>query len=300
MQPGSTPDVALDAQYRRDGFICVRGALTPDEVAYARATIDAAFVAAGEPKALLPVRCFADERIYRWMFQPRIVAALKEVLEPNYSVTPTLIVPRNQFGMAARRYLGLKRPGWHVDSGSEGHAPWLLAADYRFMKCGIYLQDNSAAHGGGVDIVRGGHRFPLRTGNPRLDFGLKTLSNQLGIVTAWQRVALQAGDFLAFDSRLPHRSTLPEQPGAGAPPKYVIYWDSCRTAYAASFIADRAARGAKEIAIDPFFAQMASLAYPDDYPPGFVARVEAAGIRVAMAEPATMRALRQSLNAHAD
>lgn len=290
----------LDDEFRRSGFIHIRGALTADEVTAARASIDAAFAAAGAPKALLPGRCIADPAIYRWLFQPKIVAALKEILEPAYSVIPTLTVARNQFGMAARRYLGLKRPGWHVDSGSEGHAPWLLAPDYRFVKCGIYLQDNSADWGGGVDIVRGGHRFPLRTGNPRLDFGLKTLRDHVGIVTAWQRVALKAGDFLAFDSRLPHRSTLPARGVTRPEPKYVIYWDSCRTAYAATFIADRATRGAKELGQgEAFFAQMASLTFPDDYPAEFARRVSETGIRVASAAPATARVMREKIAAHA-
>jgi hypothetical protein len=79
--------------------------------------------------------------------------------------------------------------------------------------------------------VRGGHRFQLRPGNHRLDFGTKTLANHFGIHTAWQRVDLKAGDFLAFDSRLPHRSTLLERGTAWPQPKYVIYW-SCRTTYA--------------------------------------------------------------------
>jgi hypothetical protein len=291
---------SLDQQYRRDGFIHVRGALAADQVAAARTTIDAAFAAAGRPKALLPDRCIAEPGIYRWLFQPRIVAALKEILEPSYSLIPTLTVAQNQFGMMTRRYLGLKRAGWHVDSGSEGHAPWLLAPDYRFVKCGIYLQDNTADWGGGVDIVRGGHRFPLRTGNHRVDFGTKTLANHVGIVTAWQRVELKAGDFLAFDSRLPHRSTLPERGITPPQPKYVIYWDSCRTAYAGPFIADRARRGAQEIAGgELLFAQMASLSFPHDYPPAFAERVAEAGIRVASAEPATVNALRERIAAHA-
>ena len=137
------------------------------------------------------------------------------------------------------------------------------------VKCGIYLQDNTADWGGGVDIVRGGHRFPLRTGNHRVDFGTKTLANHVRIVTAWQRMELKAGDFLAFDSRLPHRSTLPERGITPPQPKYVIYWDSCRTAYAGPFIADRARRGAQEIAGgELLFAQMASLSFPHRLPAG--------------------------------
>lgn len=288
----------------------MRGALSPDEVAEARRDISAAMAdfnaARGRSfsKALTPEAAFRDPRIFRWMFQPRIVAVLKQILEPSYAMLPTLSVAHNQVGLVAGRYLGLKRPGWHIDSGAEGKQPYLADPAYRFVKCGIYLQDNTPEYGGGVDFVPGGHQFPIRTGNLEFDFKLKTLWNHFGIVFRAEIAPLEAGDFLAFDSRLPHRSTVPAawhsrftaddyQLGAVRDfpiekTKYVIYWDSCRARCAESFLANCARRGESEIEAGGglYFAYSAGLFYPDDYAAEFVARVTAAGIRVATLDPA--------------
>ena len=63
-------------------------------------------------------------------------------------------VQRNSYGLK-----GWKRhSGWHMDAGSETGNDYLRAADYRFVKCGIFLQDFDNGWGGGIRIKPKSHR----------------------------------------------------------------------------------------------------------------------------------------------
>ena len=116
---------------------------------------------------------------------------------------------------------------------------------------------------------------------------------------------LEPGDFLAFHSCLPHRSTLPRKLLASVtgedlrlnvidpPPrdrtKFVVYWDACRAGSLDGYWTNLRRRAEEEELTNPeavrFYAsETVAMNFPDDYPEDFVRLVEDAGVRVASFE----------------
>ena len=236
--------------------------------------------------------------LFRLPFLVDIVSSLKTILEPNYTMIPDLTASKNQVGLSA----GGMNPGWHWDASGEGKRAYLYEPGYRVVKCGLYLQENSEDYGGGVDIVPGRHRWPLKSGNVNLNFKAKNLLDLIGMRFRGTMVKLEPGDFLAFHSCLPHRSTLPRKLLAGvteedmrtnaiaATPrdrtKFVVYWNACRSASVDGYWTNLIRRAnevelvnAKEIRFRA--TEAVSMQYPDDYPGDFVTLAETAGIRIA-------------------
>ena len=312
-------NLPLSMAFERDGYVILRSILNPAEVVQARRVAEKAYrdlegeAPAKHEKSLYAMHVLNYPELFRPIFNERIVAALTEILEPGYSIVANFGLPRNQAGRDVRRYFGIRQEGWHVDSGAEGKQPYLLDPQYRFAKCGVYLQDNSAEWGGGIDVLRGGHRFPVGTSNPRLAFRIKTGLNQLGILMRGRRLDLKAGDAAIFDSRLPHRSTIPQRLGANSredakrgfitdvPPekaKYVLYWDAGRRACADTFISFAETRARKELESGrpSTYAHFAALHYPDNFPPAFREEVGRTGVRIATLNEQSATEIRAKFN----
>ena len=207
---------------------------------------------------------------------------------------------RNQIGLSG----GARNPGWHWDASSEGKRAYLYEPGYRLVKCGLYLQENTEDYGGGVDIVPGRHRWPLKSRNVNLNYKAKNLLDLIGMRFRRTMVKLEPGDFLAFHSCLPHRSTLPTKllPGVTGedlrlnvidPPrdrtKFVVYWDACRARSLEGYWTNLRRRAEEEELTNPdavrfHAAEAVAMNYPDDYPDDFVRLAEAAGVKIASLE----------------
>jgi len=290
----------LNSHYQRYGYIHIKNVLTRDEVSEMRAYVHELFEREQRQHNETRVRflggehALTDPQLYSVMFHDKIVHALSQILEPNFSLIPDHLVSRNVFGFS-------ESGGWHWDSSSEGKQPYLYEPEYRFVKCGLFLQDNTDEFGGGIDFVPGGHRWPLKTSNIKLNFRAKYVADQLGKMFLGKRAPIEAGDFLAFSSCMSHKSTLPHSPDlnitdedrraghiANMPKdkaKIIFYWDACRTRYAADFLENNAGRAIREeldntSSGQTFYSYFTSRRFPEDYPADFVRRVEAAGIRL--------------------
>jgi hypothetical protein len=298
----------LEEHFARYGYIHLKGVLSPDEIAHLRshlfARYDALEARAGHPvMSLGPHAALDTPEIHCLPFISRVVQALKVILEPSYTMFSDLVVAKNQVGLSAAR----KNPGWHWDSSGEGKQAYLYEPGYRIVKCGIYLQENTEDYGGGVDIVPGRHRWPLKSGNVNLNFKAKNLLDIIGMRFRGTMVRLEPGDFLAFDFCLPHRSTLPRKLLAGvtaedlalntiaATPrdktKFVIYWSSCRGASANGYWASVKRRAMEEELANPdskklICTEAVSMKYPDDYAESLVGMAERAGVQFATFEKA--------------
>ena len=127
--------------YEKNGYIVVPSALSRDEVSCLRVLLEKTFsqITKGShqiPKRWLsPSEVLAIPEVYRVPIKEGIVNALKALLGESYTMFADFQVHRNIFG------------GWHIDSGSEGKALYLIKADYRFVKCGVFLQDNDPVSG---------------------------------------------------------------------------------------------------------------------------------------------------------
>jgi hypothetical protein len=279
------------------GYVVLPGVFNAEEVKILRGRLSEKFQEYYEKnifkRCLLPSESLNFKEIYAIPFREKIVKALKELLGDDYSMFSDLTVDRNCFGYNA----------WHTDANSEGDQPYLYEKNYKFVKCGVYLQSNSFEWGGGIDLVTGGHlfgrTFPFNLFNLEIRRKFNSLYNQIGKKYFAGRAEIGPGDVVIFDSRLWHKSSTPHnilQNGeiktlnnfiADIPEdktKFVIYWDCCNSASAEGFLNNNLGRANEEILNykDEFlFADYLSKIFPDDYPADFVSSVKNNKIRVA-------------------
>ena len=280
----------LNKHFEKYGFIHIPGVLSEDEVRDMRQRLDKWFAHydsvcnKGRVRLVTGREAYKEEWVFRNTFKEKAVSALKEILGDDYVMFADMSVHRNIFGFNTAA-------GWHWDSSSEGKQNYFYDPDYRFVKCCIYMQENTTEFGGGVDIVPGAHTFPLKTQNPDLAFKVKYALDELG-KRLWPKTAdLKPGDFLAFHSCLPHRGTTPramtgklsaEERKRGQvfdmpddKNKYVIYWDSCRNndMSISGYHRHIYNQALKELAQGnpdkAFRCSNMAMTFPDDYHPAF-------------------------------
>jgi len=307
--PGATPawefdsdDLPADAVRRSFsifGMVVVRNALNREEVRQVRAELDGAFASAHMRDAALMcgTELLRHPPVWSMMFKDRIVRALRAALGPELCYHQDLDVQRNSYGQ-----IGWQRhTGWHMDSGSEGANAYIRAPDYRFAKCGIFLQDFDNGWGGGIRIKpksHRGHSGPdgLRR---RLFFARRAfvrVASMVHLDVDTFHVPTRAGDLCFFDSRLLHSSVTPswdniKQIGYDRTPqiqgfwrdvppehtKYVIYWDASSAAMVADFLRNSIKRAegeppgmVEERSRLAYFTRTLALRFPGDFPPEFI------------------------------
>jgi hypothetical protein len=291
---------AVRQAFRIFGLVLVRGALDSDELQSVRAELDRAFTS--EHLRDRSVMCATEIRthtlVWSTVFKSRVVRALRAALGPELCYHQDLHVARNNYGQSGwKRYTG-----WHMDSGSEGANAYLRAADYRFAKCGIFLQDFDNGWGGGIRVKPKSHRryFEPNALKRGIFFGRRSLArvaSMLHVDLDTTNVPTRAGDLCFFDSRLLHSSVpaswenirrigYDRNPGIQGfwrdipheHTKYVIYWDSSNAAMVTDFLRNSIKRAERELpgmieqdARPAAFTRSLALRFPDDFPADFVA-----------------------------
>jgi hypothetical protein len=220
------------AQFDTDGYLLIPQVLTPAQVREVRAFF--------RPKFDLPPeqRCSGDAygddkignyRLYdiynrypevRWLlFHEPVLMILKELLGDDCVEIPECSVALNSFGL---NQFG----GWHKDTTTMEAAGYRIHYQDDFLMVGLayYLQDNTPAYGGGLDVQPGTHRQPCdwylgEVAGPSLAWRAwrkfwRLLGHRLDTTHDGRRsrvvsIPCKAGDVLLFNSRLNHRATLP-------------------------------------------------------------------------------------------
>jgi ectoine hydroxylase-related dioxygenase (phytanoyl-CoA dioxygenase family) len=204
--------------FDRDGYSRVRSVLSPEQVTATRARLVEIFAKRspfpGDDNGdVTRMRAYNDAfNRYpgiAWIaFQPHVVSALREILGDEIVYLPEVALHDSGFG------------GWHKDTTSQevaGHR-FQWSPDFRMAQCAVYLQDNTSAHGGGLDVQPGSHRRWDRTALLRRVTDRKVghvLARPLVNVKAWvderrkETVWTNAGDMVAFHFRLDHSATKP-------------------------------------------------------------------------------------------
>jgi len=305
----------MEEYFRKNGFIKAP-VLSPEEVQELRALILKTYAAFhGEGTGGIKYRflnapdVLSQEAIALAALNKKIIKLLKNILEDSYTLFPDFNVQINMFGSLIEN-----TSGWHIDCGSEVPNSYLFEKDYRFVKCGLYLQDNVVEYGGAVDMMPGFHKFFIRTGNNWLDFKIKSLLIRLFSGLLGKRMDIKSGDFVAFDSRLPHRSTPPSQEIVDAlsdeerksgslcfsrfpknHTKIVIYFNACRSKYTDSHLENDCIRAFNEIenkgkkgGENPFTHYL-QLRYPSDFPEAFEKLVDENLLKIATIRDETFR-----------
>ncbi len=300
----------LARHYERYGWVAVP-ILTDAEVADLRAFLDREWARLGMLQgvaglAQMPMSmCHWIRPVRSIMFRPAVVAAMKELMGEGCAITTELSVPRNGFTTGKRK---LTRMGWHEDAGNEGHVAYLMDPRYRFAKCGLFLQDHDPEWGGTIQVVSGGHRFPLKFGGIDFRFYAKRIFNIVGERYWPTQIRVRPGTLVMFDSRLPHASTMPAMArklnlGSGkatdVPPdktKYVIYWNASRPDCYQQYVANMVTRANKELESPngeyPFYADAVRMRFPRDFPPGYESDAKAAGLVIGIPPSEQTEAIR--------
>ena len=269
--------------FKENGFVLVKKVLEDAEIEEVRAISHRLLESKDNPRQILPRDIFSNKYLRILPFKKKIVSSLKESLGLSLTYVPDFTLHSNQFGF----------PGWHIDSGSEVRNSYLQKEDYKFAKCGIYLQDNTLEWGGGIIVAIGGHKFPFITKSLRLNRKIKSVFNKLQIKFKKVTLDIKAGDFVYFDSRLPHTSTFPsmiEQPkveGTFHYPnipkdnsKLILYWDACHSDMSSDFLNNSLIRSAKteslqEVSkdkhIELFYSDYLRMNFPSSYSDELVA-----------------------------
>ena len=208
---------------------------------------------------------FSIPEIWEFLVQGKVVQALKEILESEYTLIPNFIIQKNKFAVGPNTIVKIPIPnryGWHFDAGGEPFHPDHLAPDYQFVKCGLYLQDNDSEFGGGIDVVPGSHNLLFRTGINCLDAKLRCLKGKLGIIFKKKTIPIEKGDAVIFHSFLMHSATVPKEMLENMSEfekktgtklsiqktKLTLYFDACRSLYASPFLKVSIQRAMKEVA----------------------------------------------------
>ena len=284
--------IALENSFTKNGYVIAPRVLGEDKVRALRTLLADAFrkidsQSQSAPQRLFPRHVLSTPQLYSVAFNERIVDCLKLLLGEQYTLFPDFHVQRNVFGNESGP--------WHTDCGSEGKADYLLAREYRFVKCGVFLQDNTMDWGGGINVVPGGHRFPIRTPIKTFTFLAKSIAFHAGIRFFSKMLEIRAGDLVAFDSRLPHRSTWPRRKDLREDRyKYVIYWNASRSdQYVANFMMNSERRAESEEvkarSEEIFFSDYLSRHFPTNYSPDFVQEAGKHNIRVASLDRTSAR-----------
>ena len=281
----STDDEQLERSYRRDGFVRVP-VFSADEVRAIRDEVYTCFqrrhggMGSAVARDLTSRDLLSQSKLLCAILHPRITALLTGLLGADCEYLPDFEVHINQYGIGGG--------GWHLDCGSGD--PAALSARARLSLREVrHLSTAQRSRAGG------GHRCSATAASlvPARRQRQNAISRAVRVCPIWSDVCVitgvptAAGDFVAFDSRLPHRGTAPgpaivRQLSAHhrttnnfsgvIPPgrdKMVIYFDACRAGYGGKFLENSVRRAKAEIGQPwsmQYRAQYLGLQYPDDFP----------------------------------
>ena len=234
-----------------------------------------------------------------FILDDKLNAALK-ALDPSVIHIPDLNIQINridQFGT---------QQGWHVDCNFEDrqNQPYLAQADYRFLKVGIYLQDDTPEYGGGIDIQPGTHRLFEGTHTNWLKRLWKNFRVKFPHKFPYTRLSMKAGDAVLFDSRLIHRSstcTVPTNEITKENMKVVLYWDVAGSQDMAEkfyySLVTRVFDPRMPEAASSFWGNMLSVSFPEDFEARHLAMAEKNGVSFWSHSPRLSAYFKESLRA---
>jgi hypothetical protein len=205
-------------------------------------------------------------------FNENILKVLNEICNENIYYINDLNLQVNNANNKDRKN------GWHIDANSEvaRFVNYLFGDKYNFFKIGIYLQDNSAFYGGGIDIELKGHKSFRSFRSNKLNY-LFYYFDRFFIKFFRKKIILpiEAGDCIIFDSRLPHASSTHKVNKDIIPnqfKKITLYWNVAGNLNDAEFFIENSMiralkiKGPREI----FFSNYLRYNYPFSYEDWYV------------------------------
>jgi hypothetical protein len=207
-----------EESFYTNGFMVVPNVLSAEEIENLKLVCDNYLASTHSSESEVPSSDFLkDQDLSNVVFNDKVIEVTKKILGDGYTIYPNFVARLNRFTK------------WHIDNGFHskyipGDSSYLHKPTFRHAQCAIYLQENSDAGGGGLDVVPGTHLNEIPMDNKdKNDISLKTLMK----VTA-NAISLKtnAGDLILFDGRLLHRGT---QPKGLSAKKYGIFWSTAKS-----------------------------------------------------------------------
>lgn len=186
-------DLAPSERFSNDGFVVVRGLLSPADVASYVERLKT--LAGGKERWTLPDGVNSQPEFWPLVLDERLLAAVRSVLGPDIRY-----LPHNDL------HVGFSSFSWHRDSVNRelGEGPdWDESGEpYRLARVGIYLQ-RFAASGFRLGFVKGSHHRPSRRTGALASVvsGLSGI-DLVGADAEW--IATEPGDCVIFDPRMLH------------------------------------------------------------------------------------------------
>jgi hypothetical protein len=206
-------------RYAREGYLLVPGILSAEQVRWLRAFFRPKFDSPGPPPDTHHwlADIFGRYPEVRWLcFHEPTLQVVRALFGNDIVMLPESTAQFNYFGR------------WHKDTGSFDRAGRLFFKEKDFLQWGLayYLQDNTVAYGGGLDVEPRSHRQP---DDPFIDLKdrrsiWKRIWHQIDRPArrkywqAWEEhggyvpsevvsIPSRAGDMVIFDSRVNHHAT---------------------------------------------------------------------------------------------
>ena len=260
--------------FKKDGFLVLENCFSEKEIEDLRKKIKE--ISNNDRKIyLLPSICLNEKEIYKTIFNKRLVQAYKEIIQDEVYLIPELHVQINQFPKN-------KNLGWHYDSQSERNNEYLKANNRKFFRVGIYLQDNNADYGGGIDVLKCNffQKLPLKINNKIERAIIKFYSLFFS-----KTVKSKKGSVVFFDSRLPHKGTFPKknQADINFRDKYTIYFQVGNKEHCDYFLKNSVERMFKNYnnkKVVNYFLDYLKLSFPHEYSSEFVSMLNSNNINL--------------------
>lgn len=277
----TTPEFKRESmaeRYARDGFVIVPEVLTKTEVETTRQACRVHLQEIGRQE-MLPADFLAAPDIWGAILRPQMAEAVHAIVGDGAVLYPNLTVRKSLY------------IGWHVDEAFAGaNREYVWAPGFAHLQGAIYLQDNAAEVGGGIDVVPGSHLMSADGYGrvaPDFEAGLAALAPDQQPV----RVDGKAGDLVLWHARTWHRSTQPQDCSNGetgsADEKLGLFFSAGRrNAYENNrFLSHLVTKQIqKEDGRDVKFgrhAQILDIRYPESFPADARARLEKLQLGVA-------------------
>jgi len=180
--------------FRSYGFLVIRDILEQEEIFSLRNSVENIFY-----KKKYYSADIADFLSVEEFFDPICNSFVLKVLSiihgENLKVYPNFTARRDTYSP------------WHVDDAFKKDSIAGEINDTDFVQCSLFLQDNSAISGGGLDVISGSHKMTHCDTMENLDnninvFNLLRLKDNILTIESFK------GDIVVWDGRLFHRSTI--------------------------------------------------------------------------------------------
>ena len=189
----------IKLNYERKGYVHSQSVLSAKDVTDTRHFITNKFNESG--KDLSDFQYLINKyKIFHDIFSEKIDRDLREINDQKEIYFLNVIKIQKNAAVGSKF-------NWHQDSGGNKGKKYFTNKENFYCKMGIYLQDNSAVHGGGIDLVPYSHLiFIDKKLNILKKFFLKIYTS-IRIRFFNNRFKIKKGDAVFFHNKLFHKTS---------------------------------------------------------------------------------------------